>query len=85
MFLFYATTIGMYTRYCTPWSKNEMSLFETINHPTIRFISSYKLSPTLTGRLLGEDLHGLRSRDLDHKDKQNYDAVEHIFKGICII
>ena len=26
----------------------------------------------------GKDLHGMRGRDLDHKEKQNYDAVVHI-------
>ena len=26
---------------------------------------------------LGKDQHGLRDRDIDHKDRQNYDAVLH--------
>ena len=32
-------------------------------------------------KLFGKDQHGLRSRDLDHRDKQNFDAVEHIIKA----
>ena len=28
--------------------------------------------------LYGKDQHGLRARDLDHLDRQNFDAVEHI-------
>ena len=27
---------------------------------------------------LGKDIHGLREKDIDHKDKQNFDAVLHI-------
>ena len=73
----------MCTGYCTPWSKAEMSPFEAINHPTIMFFSSYKFSPALY--CLGEDQHGLRSRDLDHKNKQNYDAVEHIIKASSLL
>ena len=32
-------------------------------------------------KLKGKEQHGLRSRDLDHRDKQNFDAVEHIIKA----
>ena len=29
----------------------------------------------------GKDQHGLRERDTDYKDKQNYDAVLHIIRA----
>ena len=29
----------------------------------------------------GKDQHGLRERDLDYKDKQNYDAVLHMIRA----
>ena len=32
-------------------------------------------------RLTSKDQHGLRARDLNHKDRQNFDAVEHIVKA----
>lgn len=31
-------------------------------------------------KLLGKNEHGIRARDLDFKDKQNFAAVEHLFK-----
>ena len=31
--------------------------------------------------LFGKDQHGLRERDVNHKDKQNFDAVLHIISG----
>ena len=34
--------------------------------------------PRLIQAMFGTGLHGMRARDLDHKDKQNYDAVVHI-------
>ena len=39
----------------------------------------------ILARLLGKDQHGLRSRDLDHKDKQNFAAVEHIIKASSLL
>ena len=32
-------------------------------------------------KLHGKDKHGLRERDLDHRDKQNFNAVERIIKA----
>ena len=29
-------------------------------------------------KMFGKDLHGLREKDINHKDKQNYDAVLHM-------
>jgi len=34
---------------------------------------------------LGKDQHGLRERDIDHKDRQNYDAVLHIVKAAQLL
>ena len=34
---------------------------------------------------LGKDEHGLRERDIDHKDKQNFDAVSHIIKAMPLL
>ena len=31
--------------------------------------------------LFGKDQHGLRERDINHKNKQNFDAVLHIISG----
>ena len=31
---------------------------------------------------MGKDVHGLRERDIDHKDKHNYDAVLHIIQSL---
>ena len=30
---------------------------------------------------LGNDVHGLRTKDIDHKDKQSFDAVSHIIRA----
>lgn len=48
--------------------------------PLSRFIASSAHLLILVGQK-GKDIHGLRHRDLDHKDKQNFDAVEHIIKA----
>ena len=32
-------------------------------------------------KLYGKDQHGLRARDLDHRDKQNFDVVGHIINA----
>ena len=32
--------------------------------------------------MFGKDVHGLRERDIDHKDKQNFDAVLHIVRAL---
>ncbi len=32
-------------------------------------------------KLYGKEKHGLRVRDLDHRDKQNFDAVLNIIKA----
>ena len=32
--------------------------------------------------MFGKDVHGLRERDIDHKDKQNFDAVLHIVQAL---
>ena len=29
-----------------------------------------------------KDIHGLRERDIDYKDKQNFDAVLHIIRSL---
>ena len=33
-------------------------------------------------KYLSKDVHGLRERDIDHKDKQNFDAVLHIIRAL---
>ena len=33
-------------------------------------------------KTMGKNVHGLRERDIDHKDKQNYDAVLHIIRSL---
>lgn len=35
--------------------------------------------------MYGKDRHGLWARDVDHKDKQNYDAVLHIVKAAHLL
>ena len=35
--------------------------------------------------LYGKVQHGLRVRDLDHRDKQNFDAVKHIIKACHLL
>ena len=35
--------------------------------------------------LHGKDTHGLRCRDIDHRDKQNFDAVEHIISASYLL
>ena len=34
---------------------------------------------------IGKDCHGLRERDVDHKDKQNFDAVMHIIRAAPLL
>lgn len=51
----------------------------TIILPFGKFIASSAHFHILVGQK-GKDVHGLRRQDLDHKDKQNFDAVEHIIK-----
>ena len=34
---------------------------------------------------VGKDLHGLREKDVDHKDKQNYDAVLNLIKAAKLL
>jgi hypothetical protein len=36
-------------------------------------------------KLYGKDAHGIRRRDLDHKDKQNFAAVEHLIKASTLL
>ena len=36
-------------------------------------------------KLCGKDQHGLRNSDLDHKDKQNFSAVENIIKASSLL
>ena len=31
---------------------------------------------------IGKDIHGLREKDINHKDKQNFEAVLHIYSEI---
>ena len=38
----------------------------------------------LVQRTFGKEQHGLRERDIDHKDKQNYDAVMHMTSKACM-
>lgn len=33
----------------------------------------------------GKDIHGLRERDVDHKDKQNFDAVLNIIRAAPLL
>ena len=35
--------------------------------------------------MFGKDVHGLRERDIDHKDKQNFDAVLHIVRAVTLL
>ena len=35
--------------------------------------------------LHSKDTHGLRRRDIDHRDKQNFDAVEHIISASSLL
>jgi hypothetical protein len=35
--------------------------------------------------LHGKDVHGLRHRDIDHRDRQNFDAVEHIIAASSLL
>ena len=35
--------------------------------------------------LYGKDRHGLRGRDLDHQDRQNFDAVTHIINALHLL
>ena len=36
-------------------------------------------------KLCGKDQHGLRHSDLNHKDKQNFDAVENIIRASSLL
>ena len=46
--------------------------------PTGAYIASSAHLQILV-KLIGKDKHGIRARDLDFKDKQNFAAVEHLF------
>ena len=35
--------------------------------------------------MFGKDVHGLMERDIDHKDKQNFDAVLHIVRAVTLL
>ena len=45
--------------------------------PMGAYISSAHLK--ILVKLMGKDKHGIRARNLDFKDKQNFAAVEHLF------
>ncbi len=36
-------------------------------------------------KLYGKEKHGLRTRDIDHRDKQNFDAVGHLIKASYLL
>ena len=53
-----------------------MSFAETINYVA----GAHHLK--IVQKMFPKDVHGLRERDIDHKDKQNYDAVLHIIRSL---
>lgn len=52
--------------------------------PLGSFIASRAHLQVLTG-LHGKDEHGLRLRDIDHRDEQNFDAVDHIISASYLL
>jgi hypothetical protein len=66
----------MCTRYCTPCCEDEGTVIETWYNCASWFFFGHKFHLHILANLNDEDIHELRGRDLDHKDKQNYEAVE---------
>ena len=52
--------------------------------PLGSFVASGAHLHILVG-LHGKETHGLRRRDIDHRDKQNFDAVEHIISASYLL
>ena len=76
------TTCSLCTRHCAHWCKIEVKAAGNINKITHGFIHSNKLAliNNLLIRTYGKAMHGLRWKDLSHKDRQSFDSVEHIIK-----
>ena len=52
--------------------------------PLGSFIASSAHLQILMG-LHGKEVHGLRQRDIDHRDRQNFDVVEHIVAASSLL
>ena len=58
-----------------------MSAAKTLNYSAHGIIHCIFCTPTHIVQLIGKDKHGIRAKDLDSKDKQNFAAVEHLIKA----